>query len=82
MADEGSEAPHRRLAYMPALDGVRAFAVLGVMVFVPGDGNQVDAKTFVDQKPHDTAMSASRRRARCTGLLSCQGCLRGRPRKG
>jgi peptidoglycan/LPS O-acetylase OafA/YrhL len=35
-ADEVSEAPHRRLAYLPALDGVRAFAVVAVMLFHGG----------------------------------------------
>jgi peptidoglycan/LPS O-acetylase OafA/YrhL len=34
--DEGSGAPHRRLAYMPALDGVRAFAVVAVMMYHGG----------------------------------------------
>jgi hypothetical protein len=42
--------------------------VLGVMTRSPGDGNQVDAETFVDQKPHDTAMASTRRRDRCTGF--------------
>jgi hypothetical protein len=37
--------------------------MLGVMASLPGDGNQVDAETFVDQKPHDTAMVPSLRRA-------------------
>jgi len=36
--------------------------VLGLMASLPGDGDQVDAKTFVDQKPHDTAMVSTRRR--------------------
>jgi len=40
----------------------------GVMARLPGDGNQVDAKTFVDQKPHDTAMVSTRRRDRCEGF--------------
>src|SRR5580704_9471518 len=34
--DEVSEAPHRRLAYLPALDGVRAFAVVAVMIYHGG----------------------------------------------
>jgi hypothetical protein len=42
--------------------------VLGVMTRPPGDGNQVDAEAFVDQKPHDTAMVSTRRRTRCTGF--------------
>ena len=37
--------------------------VLGVMACLPGNGNQVDAETFVDQKPHDTATVSSLRRA-------------------
>ena len=37
--------------------------VLGVMAGLPGNGNQVDAETFVDQKPHDTATVSSLRRA-------------------
>jgi peptidoglycan/LPS O-acetylase OafA/YrhL len=36
--DEVSEAPHRRIAYLPALDGVRAFAVLAVMMYHGGLG--------------------------------------------
>jgi len=36
MEDEVSEAPHRRLAYLPALDGVRAFAVVAVMIYHGG----------------------------------------------
>ncbi|HWE67528.1 MAG TPA: acyltransferase family protein [Acidimicrobiales bacterium] len=36
MDDEVSEAPHRRLAYLPALDGVRAFAVVAVMMYHGG----------------------------------------------
>lgn len=40
--------------------------VAGFMAGLPGDGDQVDAEAFVDQKPHDTAM-ASRRRPRRTG---------------
>jgi hypothetical protein len=28
----------------------------GFMAGPPGDGNQVNAEAFVDQKPHDTAM--------------------------
>src|SRR5580698_8282568 len=33
---EASEAPHRRLSYIPALDGVRAFAVVAVMMYHGG----------------------------------------------
>ncbi len=36
MQDDESEASHRRLAYLPALDGVRAFAVIAVMMFHGG----------------------------------------------
>jgi peptidoglycan/LPS O-acetylase OafA/YrhL len=35
-ADEGSETGHRRLAYLPGLDGVRAFAVIAVMMYHGG----------------------------------------------
>src|SRR5580704_17687028 len=35
---------------------------------------QFDRETLVDQKPHGTAMVASRRRARWTGRRSCHGC--------
>jgi len=41
--------------------------VLGFMAGFPGDGDQVNAEAFVDQKPHDTAMVSSRRRPRRTG---------------
>jgi hypothetical protein len=41
--------------------------VPGFMAGFPGDGDQVDAEAFVDQKPHDTAMVSSRRRRRRTG---------------
>ena len=41
--------------------------MLGFMAALPGDGDQVDAEAFVDQKPHDTAMVSSRRRPRRTG---------------
>jgi hypothetical protein len=41
--------------------------VLGFMAGSPGDGDQVDAEAFVDQKPHDTAMVSSRRRPWRTG---------------
>jgi len=35
--DEGvAAAPHRRLAYLPGLDGVRAFAVVAVMLYHGG----------------------------------------------
>ena len=47
-----------------------------------GDGNQVDAEAFVDQKSHGAAIARSGRRARRTGGRSRQGCLRGRPRSG
>jgi len=36
MAEEVREAPHQRLAYLPALDGVRAFAVVAVMMYHGG----------------------------------------------
>jgi hypothetical protein len=42
--------------------------VLGIMARLPGNGNQVDAEAFVDQKPHDTAMVSTRRRAACEGF--------------
>jgi peptidoglycan/LPS O-acetylase OafA/YrhL len=32
----GSEAPHQRVAYLPGLDGVRAFAVVAVMMYHGG----------------------------------------------
>ncbi|HEY1830044.1 MAG TPA: acyltransferase family protein [Acidimicrobiales bacterium] len=35
-ADEVSEAQHRRLAYLPALDGIRAFAVAAVVIYHGG----------------------------------------------
>ena len=41
--------------------------VAGFMAGFSGDGDQVDGEAFVDQKPHDTAMVASRRRPRRTG---------------
>ena len=41
--------------------------VMGFMANPPGYGNQVDGETLVDQKSHDTAIAASRRRDRCTG---------------
>jgi hypothetical protein len=41
--------------------------MLRFMAGLPGDGDQVDAEAFVDQKPHDTAMVSSRRRPRRTG---------------
>jgi peptidoglycan/LPS O-acetylase OafA/YrhL len=34
--DQVGEAPHRRLAYLPGLDGVRAFAVVAVMMYHGG----------------------------------------------
>jgi hypothetical protein len=37
--------------------------MLGIMAGLPGDGNQVDAEAFVDQKPHDTVTVSSLRRA-------------------
>ena len=42
--------------------------VLGIMARMPGVVGQVDAETFVDQKPHGTAMLSSLRRVRCTGF--------------
>jgi peptidoglycan/LPS O-acetylase OafA/YrhL len=36
MQDDESPVSHRRLAYLPALDGVRAFAVIAVMMFHGG----------------------------------------------
>jgi hypothetical protein len=41
--------------------------VLGFMAGYPGNGDQVDAEAFVDQKPHDTAMVSSLRRPRRAG---------------
>jgi hypothetical protein len=41
--------------------------MLGLVASFPGDSNQVDAEAFVDQKPHDTAMSSSFRRPRRDG---------------
>src|SRR5580698_6746908 len=35
-ADQGTETSHSRLAYLPALDGVRAFAVVAVMIYHGG----------------------------------------------
>jgi peptidoglycan/LPS O-acetylase OafA/YrhL len=35
-ADEVTEASHRRLAYLPALDGIRAFAVAAVVIYHGG----------------------------------------------
>ena len=37
MQDDESAISHTRLAYLPALDGVRAFAVVAVMLFHGGD---------------------------------------------
>jgi hypothetical protein len=42
--------------------------MLGIMARVPGGVDQVDVETFVDQKPHDTAMVSSVRRVRCIGF--------------
>ena len=42
--------------------------MLSVMARLPGDGDQVDAEAFVDQKPRETAMASIRRRDRCTGF--------------
>src|SRR5277367_6126241 len=36
MSDEASVVPHQRVAYLPGLDGVRAFAVLAVMIYHGG----------------------------------------------
>src|SRR5580698_10509535 len=36
--DVAGQAPHQRLAYLPALDGVRAFAVVAVMMYHGGLG--------------------------------------------
>jgi peptidoglycan/LPS O-acetylase OafA/YrhL len=36
MSNAVSDQPHQRLAYLPALDGVRAFAVVAVMMFHGG----------------------------------------------
>jgi hypothetical protein len=41
--------------------------VPGFMAGIPGDGDQVDAEAFIDQKSHDTAMVSSLRRPRRTG---------------
>jgi hypothetical protein len=41
--------------------------VPGFMTAFPGDGDQVDAEAFVDQKAHDIAMVSSRRRRWRTG---------------
>ena len=41
--------------------------VLRFMAGLPGDGDQVEAEAFVDQKSHDTAMASSFRRPRRTG---------------
>jgi hypothetical protein len=41
--------------------------VVGVMAGPTGDGNQVDAEAFVDQKPHGSAMASIFRRRLCTG---------------
>jgi hypothetical protein len=51
--------------------------MLSVMARLPGDGDQVNAEAFVDQKPRETAMASIRRRDRCTGFWSRQGWLRG-----
>jgi hypothetical protein len=67
-----------RLYLCGDLDGYRmrffsGHAMLGVMTRLPGDADQTGAQAFVDQKPHDTGMVSTRRRARRTGLLSRQG---------
>lgn len=49
---------------------------------LPGGVNQVDGEAFVDRESHGVAIAASRRRERCAGCRSRQGCLRGRPRSG
>ncbi len=36
MSDEASVIPHQRVPYLPGLDGVRAFAVLAVMIYHGG----------------------------------------------
>jgi hypothetical protein len=41
--------------------------VLGFMAAFPGDGDQVDGKAFVDQKPGDTAMVSTFGPPRRTG---------------
>ena len=56
--------------------------VLGFMPAFAGDSNEVDARAFVDQQPHDTAMASSLRRPRRTGCRSRHGSLRFGPRSG
>jgi peptidoglycan/LPS O-acetylase OafA/YrhL len=50
MQDDESAVSHTRLAYLPALDGVRAFAVVAVMMFHGGiphmDGGFMGVDTF------------------------------------
>lgn len=41
--------------------------VMSFMAGLPGNGNQIDGEAFVDQKSHDIAIAASRRRDRCIG---------------
>ena len=63
--------------------GWSAFARFVIrMTGLPGGVNQVDGEAFVDQESHGVAIAASRRRDRCAGCWSRQGCLRGRPRSG
>jgi len=42
--------------------------MVGIVTRLPGNADQVDAETFVDQKPHDIAMVSSRRRVLWTGF--------------
>ena len=61
MQDDESAVSHTRLAYLPALDGVRACAVLAVMMFHGGiphmDGGfmGVDAFFVLSGLPHHLA---------------------------
>jgi hypothetical protein len=56
--------------------------MVSFMAGLRGDGNQVDAEAFIDQKSRGSVIVASGRRERWTAGWSRQGCLRGRPRSG
>ena len=69
VGDQDEIAVARVSRDIPVLPG--GFADTGnVMSFMAGppcDGDQVDSEAFIDQKSHDTAIAASRRRDRCAG---------------
>jgi hypothetical protein len=69
VGDENKVAGARVAHHVPVFPASPADVrdVVRLVAGLSGNGNQINAEAFVDQKPHGSAMLSTRRRRLCTG---------------